>query len=234
MHRVLERQLKRHNIDKENLPQEYKELLESVSQTYTHADEDRKLIERSMDVSSEELEELNASLKESLKFQRNVFDNLFDPLYVKDSDHKFILVNNAFCELIQHERESIIGKTDYDILSKEQADIQWKEDEDVYATGNMLNREDTFTSSEGANRIAILQKSLYVDPDGKKFLIVLLRDVTERKQKDLELEKQTKNLERLNSLMIGRELKMIELKDKLKQLEQRTGSTPTNEHTDLG
>jgi two-component system sensor histidine kinase/response regulator len=52
--------------------------------------------------------------------------------------------------------------------------------------------------------------------NGENFSIGIVRDIGERKEAEKKLEERTNDLERLNKLMIGRELKMAELKDKLK------------------
>lgn len=79
---------------------------------------------------------------------------------------------------------------------------------------------------------------------GKKLLQATVRDITERKQADIELTKhreqleelvktrttelQEKNqeLERFNKLFVGRELRMVELKEKIKELERQAMAQP--------
>src|SRR3989344_3094461 len=64
MHRVLERQIIRTlgALPPENTPREWLALLETISETYTHADEDRRLLTRSLDLSSKEFAEINKRL----------------------------------------------------------------------------------------------------------------------------------------------------------------------------
>ena len=66
LHSILMRQLEKLSIDRNVAPDEYKKLFEVVSDAYTHFDEDKKLVERSLDLSSKELTELNNSMKQSL------------------------------------------------------------------------------------------------------------------------------------------------------------------------
>lgn len=57
---------------------------------------------------------------------------------------------------------------------------------------------------------------------GKKvFLQATVRDTTQEKEKQLEITRKTKELEDLNEHMVGRELKMVELKEKILKLEEK-------------
>jgi C4-dicarboxylate-specific signal transduction histidine kinase len=66
MHRLLSRQIAKHISDFDALDAELKRLLEAVDQTYVQADNDRLLLERSLDLSSEELMERNQKLSYQL------------------------------------------------------------------------------------------------------------------------------------------------------------------------
>ncbi len=64
MHRVLERQIRRTlgAFPSTDTPSEWLALLQAVSDTYAHADEDRKLLSRSLELSSKEFVEMNKQL----------------------------------------------------------------------------------------------------------------------------------------------------------------------------
>ena len=64
MNKVLERQLKKVFGSLETVPQEVEAILKIISDTYDHAEEDRLMIERSLEISSKELGALNAQTKE--------------------------------------------------------------------------------------------------------------------------------------------------------------------------
>ena len=52
-------------------------------------------------------------------------------------------------------------------------------------------------------------------------ILAILIDITEQKKVEVELKKKGEELERFNKMAIGRELKMIELKKKIKELEDK-------------
>jgi hypothetical protein len=55
VHRLLERQLRRFNLNLEELPREFREFIEKVNESYAQADNDNAMLERALDLSSEEL-----------------------------------------------------------------------------------------------------------------------------------------------------------------------------------
>jgi len=66
LHRLLRRQIKRHLPKGENIPEEWREFIEAVNNAYHQFDDDREMLERSLDLSSQELLQVNADLKNLL------------------------------------------------------------------------------------------------------------------------------------------------------------------------
>ncbi len=66
MHRLLKRQLKNFGLDETTAPnlEAWQKLLERVSQTYSEGDQDKSLLERSLTISSREMEELYDNLRQ--------------------------------------------------------------------------------------------------------------------------------------------------------------------------
>jgi signal transduction histidine kinase len=62
-HRTLERQIKKVFGRNAQIPAEWEELLALISETYQHYDQDRYMLERSIDLSSQELLQSNADLR---------------------------------------------------------------------------------------------------------------------------------------------------------------------------
>ena len=54
----------------------------------------------------------------------------------------------------------------------------------------------------------------------KEFLLATVRDITKQKQADEVTQSRAKELAKMNELMVGRELQMISLKEKIKKLEK--------------
>jgi two-component system, LuxR family, sensor kinase FixL len=76
MNRLLKRQVKRFFGSIENVPKEMLPFINAVEHSYNHYEEDRVLLERAMDISSEELVEANQQLREEAKAQKAILSKL--------------------------------------------------------------------------------------------------------------------------------------------------------------
>ncbi|MBN1994311.1 MAG: GAF domain-containing protein [Anaerolineae bacterium] len=70
MHKLLERQLKRHIGSVDSIPKKWKSFLEVVNEAYHQTDTDRVLLERSLDLTSEELFEKNQQLQQQVAVEQ--------------------------------------------------------------------------------------------------------------------------------------------------------------------
>ncbi len=66
MHRLLQRQLKRHTESVDSIPEEWQSFIDAVNKTYHQTDADRALLERSLDLTSQELIEGNRQLRRQI------------------------------------------------------------------------------------------------------------------------------------------------------------------------
>ena len=65
-------------------------------------------------------------------------------------------------------------------------------------------------------------------------MLGILKDISKQKDIELKLRRRADDLERLNQVMIGRELKMIELKKKINEMENRDKDVPVNGNSIAG
>lgn len=121
------------------------------------------------------------ALLKSEEYLNKIINSIGDPVFVKDRQHRLVLVNDAECRLAGRSREELLGKTDYDFFPKEQVDIFWENDELVLKTGKENVNEETITDAQGNTRTIITKKTLYTDKAGEKFIVGVIRDITERK-----------------------------------------------------
>ena len=56
---------------------------------------------------------------------QRIVDAISSPVFVKDIDHRWVFINNAFARLIGRSSEELLGKSDFDVFPAEQAQVFW-------------------------------------------------------------------------------------------------------------
>ncbi len=138
-------------------------------------------------------------LKRSTDFLQSVIDAIPDPIFVKDRQHNWLILNKAFAHFTGYTREELIGKSDSDFFQSEQAAIFWEQDRMVFLTHNAQEHEEKFTNRYGTEYITATKRSLHQDAAGNMFLVGVIRDITERKRVEEELRRTTQELTRSNA-----------------------------------
>lgn len=159
---------------------------------------------RGVDTDITERIRMEDALRESRTYLDKVLNTIADPVFVKDRQHRWVFLNNAFCEFMGYERSQLIGKSDYDFFPKHEADIFWEKDEIVFNEGKENINEELFTDSKGVVHTIVTKKSLYHGVDGMVHLVGVIRDITEWKNAQEEVAKaQARYTELINNLTVG-------------------------------
>ncbi|MCX7707373.1 MAG: PAS domain-containing protein, partial [Anaerolineae bacterium] len=122
-------------------------------------------------------------LEETTAFLDSVVENLPLMFFVKDAkDLRWVRWNKAGADTIGLSREELIGKTDYDVFPKEEADFFTSKDREALATGRLVDtpEELVHTRHKGVRILHTLKVPIF-DAQGKpQYLVGLSEDVTER------------------------------------------------------
>lgn len=135
-----------------------------------------------------ERKKMEQQLEASTNFLTNIVDTIADPVFVKDRQHTWMLLNEAFCEFIGLPREELLGKSDFDFFPEHEAQVFWDKDEEVFTSGEANVNEETITDSDGVEHTIVTKKTTYTDANGDSYLVGLIQDITERKQIEQQLE----------------------------------------------
>ena len=154
-------------------------------------------------------------LKELATYARSLIEASIDPFIIMDMTGKITDVNYAAVVASGFSREELIGANFSDeVIDKEKAaDIYRRVLSEGYVANYQLHLQNK------ANEADILcNASLYKDINGKNIgIFAAIRDITEQKRIEEIVQKRTEELERLNKVMVGRELKMVEMKKEIER-----------------
>ena len=127
------------------------------------------------------VQERTVELKASHNFLDSIIESVSDPIFVKDRQHRWMLLNDAFCTFIGHPRETLLGKSDYDFFPGEQAEVFWTKDELVFDSGKVNLNEEYLTSASGIEHYIQTKKTPFISGDGRQMLVGVIRDITDYK-----------------------------------------------------
>ena len=132
-----------------------------------------------------ERKQLVKKLEDSRKFLESVIENIPDTVTLKDSNHRFVLVNSAYCNITGVSKDEVIGKT-----------VFREKDKEVFQTGKGLDiPERTYTDIEGNQHYISVKKAPLTDKSGKiSHVLTISRDITDRKRAEEALRASEKQL----------------------------------------
>jgi len=123
-------------------------------------------------------------------FLAPIFDNIPTTISVKDArDLRFVRVNRASETLTGYSEEELLGKNDYDLFPKDQADFFIAKDRETLAgRQQVFIVEETITSRDGTQKILQTKKFPLFDKGGHpQYLLGMSEDITERKRAEQRL-----------------------------------------------
>jgi len=133
-----------------------------------------------------------ATAQERLRQFEAVLDAIADPVFIKDDRHRWVYLNDAYCQFMGYERDELLGKSDFDYFPAAEAEVFWAKDDELLRTGQPNENEEHFTDSQGVQHVILTKKTLYRSESGHCYIVGIFRDVTlersvERRLRDSEL-----------------------------------------------
>lgn len=162
-------------------------------------------------------------LKKSKEFLNSVINTIPDPVFVKNRNHRWIVLNDAFCRLIGHPLERLLDRSESDFFPPDQTEHFWQQDDLTFRQGEKQETEEEFTNARGVTYRVATKRSLHRDAAGNLFLVGVIRDITQRKQIEDDLRRTAEELVRSNAELrkVENHLRHMALYDTLTGLPNR-------------
>ena len=193
MHKLLAIQLKKQCGEawQQSLTPEIKALLELVDQTYTQYDEEHRLIEHVLEMSSKELTEANRDIRKSHELLNSVTESINDIIFYKNLEFKYIGCNQHFEHLTGRSKEQIVGKDDFELFDTPYASLFREMDIKMLETMQARTNEEWVRYPDGTNALCLTTKSPLLDANGKHIgMVGVSRDITNEHHLKEEIKSQ--------------------------------------------
>jgi diguanylate cyclase (GGDEF)-like protein/PAS domain S-box-containing protein len=112
----------------------------------------------------------------------SVMNHLPSVIYMKDTSGKYMMVNQQFEALFNKSNADIVGKTDYEIFEKEQADVYYNNDQKVLHQNTIEEFEEVARHADNSLHIYHSQKYTLPDENGEPYALCgISTDITEKR-----------------------------------------------------
>jgi PAS domain S-box-containing protein len=171
------------------------------------------------------LRETEEELRVSEENYRSIFNSANDAIFVHDFDTGAILdCNQKTCEIFGYTAEEILN---IDIGTLSSGEPPYTQENALQLLKMVAKGEPQilqWRAKDKSGRLFWVEVNLKAAViSGKKRVLAVLRDITERKQAEEQSNKTLDELRRFNKLAVGRELRMIELKREVNALLRELG-----------
>jgi len=166
----------------------------------------------SRDITEKKLAE--EKLNSQMSFIETLIDTIPSPVFYKDSSERYLGCNRAFEKLFGVSRESIIGKTTYDIAPAEYAAKYSAKDRELFENHGSQTYEGKVADPNGSIRDVIISKATYTNARKKiTGLVGVLMDITDNKQVEAKLSNTLNSLRKAFRTVIQVMVAAVESRD---------------------
>ncbi len=127
---------------------------------------------------------------------QTVLDNCRAVVFLKDRQGKHLLVNSFYEEAIGVDKDSAVGKTDFDLMDEKAAATIVEIDRKVMESGEALQFEEDVPRADGTVRTYVTTKVPLFDENGEVYAMCgFATDITERKTSEKSTQENERRLQ---------------------------------------
>jgi PAS domain S-box-containing protein len=164
------------------------------------------------------------SCEEEEKMARSYLEVAGVMIVVLGKDGEVKLINKRGCEILGFCEDEIKGKNWFDVCLPKEVIPETKKVFEQLMSGEIESveyHENSILRKDGEARLIAFHNALLKNESGEiEGILFSGEDVTEQKEAEKKIISQRNELQGLNDIMLGREMKMIEMKKRITELEK--------------
>lgn len=174
-----------------------------LAQTSRARERQLRASNRALEAEVAERKQAQEQLRDSQQRLQAILDNSFAVIYVKDAQGRYLLINRRYETLFHVRRDTVLGRTDYDIFPKLMADAFRANDERALKLTGALTIEEIAPQDDGLHTYVSVKFPL-TDAAGQPYGVCgISTDITERKRAESQLRASHEALEFANHRLRG-------------------------------
>ena len=127
------------------------------------------------------------ALLENKQLLQSIINNTSNPIFIKKINGEYLLINKQFEVLFGITNQDVLGKSDYDFMSKKAADAYANSDFEVLKVLRELKSEETIEQADGTHTYIAVKFPLY-DIKGRIYALCgIFTDISDRKKNEQSL-----------------------------------------------
>jgi len=171
------------------------------------------------------IKEIEKNLKAiSLEWDRT-FNSISDFIFVLDRNYTIIKANSSFFRAMKVEPKEVLGKKCYQIMHK--ADKPWPCCPVMKTNGDCKVHVEEINDPNIGIPLLVTASPILDENGNFDGIVHIAKDISIQKKTEEELKAKIDALERFQKVTIDRELKMIEMKKKIAELEGKLSQKPS-------
>ena len=175
-----------------------------------------------------ELKRAEADLRESERRFSEMLEQVQLASVMLDREARITYCNNFFLSLTGWQREEVVGKNWYELFKAPDAAETQNNFEGLLAEQRaFMHNQSHLVTRSGERRLIRWNNSLLRSRSGEAIGTASIgEDITDRTAAEAVLAQRAAELERFHRLSVGREMRMIELKKQVNELQRQAGFEP--------
>jgi PAS domain S-box-containing protein len=113
-----------------------------------------------------------------------IADQLPTGVFVKDSDLRFLYLNDHFCKTLDRQPEELLGFSDADLWPEEESREFIESERHILETGEASIKEESLTLAAGSTLHIMSRKARMVGSDGTKYIVGNTMDLTALRKRE--------------------------------------------------